>query len=275
MPGQRSPRRGTAWGSVLVIMPTFNEKDSLERVARHLLATVAGVDILVVDDASPDGTGAIADAIAKSDPRVHVLHRKAREGLGRAYLAGFDWARNHDYEFVVEMDADGSHPAEALPRMLDALIVGNPRPGLVIGSRWIEGGSVVNWPKRREWLSRGANRYARRALRIPTHDVTAGYRALPINVVDEVDGSIDSHGYSFQIEMTLRVFEAGYPIVEVPIEFREREAGYSKMSGSIVFEAMSRVTRWGLARRLGSGAARKRNGAAVGSRDASSESSGS
>jgi dolichol-phosphate mannosyltransferase len=249
MPGKRSHRRGPAWGRVVVIMPTFNESDSLDRVARHLLATVPGVDLLVVDDASPDGTGQIADALANADKRVHVLHRTGREGLGPAYIAGFAWARDNDYEIVVEMDADGSHPAESLPAMLDALLDTDPRPGVVIGSRWIKGGSVVNWPKRREWLSRSANVYARRALRIPAHDITAGYRAYPINVVDEIDSNIDSRGYAFQIEMTLRVFDAGYSIVEVPIVFKEREAGHSKMSRSIVFEAMSRVTRWGLARR--------------------------
>ena len=264
MPRQNPANRGTGWGRVLVIMPTFNETDSLERVARHLLDTVAGVDLLVVDDNSPDGTGALADALAKADKRVHVLHRTERAGLGPAYIAGFDWARNHDYEFVVEMDADGSHPAETLPQMLDALLT-TPRPGLVIGSRWIEGGSVVNWPKRREWLSRGANIYARRALRIPAHDVTAGFRAYPIGVVDEIDGNIDSRGYAFQIEMTLRVYDAGYPIVEVPIVFKEREAGHSKMSRAIVIEAMSRVTRWGLARRF-----RTKDSRSVGSRAASS-----
>ena len=273
MPGTRSHRNHPAWGSVLVIMPTFNEAASLDRVARHLLATVPGVDLLVVDDASPDGTGAIADALAKDDRRVHVLHRSERAGLGPAYIAGFAWARHRDYEIVVEMDADGSHPAETLPAMLDALIGTTPRPGVVIGSRWVEGGSVVNWPKRREWLSRSANVYARRALRIPAHDITAGYRAYPINVVDEIDHRIDSRGYAFQIEMTLRVFDAGYSIVEVPIVFKEREAGHSKMSRSIVFEAMSRVTRWGLSRRMQSrrfrSRGRKTQRRSGGSRDAS------
>ncbi len=250
MPGLRSRRREISWGRVLVIMPTFNEAESLDSVARHLLATVPKVDLLVVDDSSPDGTGGIADALAKSDKRVHVLHRTERAGLGPAYIAGFGWARDHDYEIVVEMDADGSHPAETLPAMLNALLETTPRPGVVIGSRWIDGGAVVNWPKHREWLSRGANRYARLALRIPARDVTAGYRAYPMNVIDEIDHNVNSRGYAFQIEMTLRVFDAGYSIVEVPIVFKEREAGYSKMSRSIVAEAMSRVTRWGLARRF-------------------------
>jgi dolichol-phosphate mannosyltransferase len=238
------------WGRVLVIMPTYNESESLGRVAGRLLETVAGVDLLVVDDNSPDGTGAIADDLANSDARVHVLHREGRGGLGRAYVAGFDWAIGHGYEVVVEMDADGSHPADRLPAMLDALSA-EPRPGLVIGSRWIRGGSVVNWPKRREILSRGANAYARVALGVPARDITAGFRAYPTAVLRTLSTRVDSRGYSFQIEMTLRVFDAGLPIVEVPIEFREREAGVSKMSSSIVFEAMSRVTRWGLARRFG------------------------
>lgn len=238
-----------AWGRVLVITPTYNEIESLERVIRHLIETVAGVDVLIVDDDSPDGTGALADSLA-ADPRIHVLHRGEREGLGRAYVAGFGWALEHDYDVVVEMDADGSHPAEALPAMLDALVTGTPRPGLVIGSRWMRGGSVVNWPKYREALSRTANRYARFMLRVPAFDITAGFRAYPRDVLEQVSHDVDSRGYSFQIEMTLRVFDLGRTIVEVPIEFRERESGRSKMSSGIVVEAMSRVTRWGLSRRI-------------------------
>jgi dolichol-phosphate mannosyltransferase len=239
-----------SWGRVLVIMPTYNEIDNLGRVAGHLLKTVPGVDLLVVDDQSPDGTGALADSLAVANPRVSVLHRVSREGLGRAYLAGFAWARSAGYETVVEMDADGSHPAETLPAMLDALSQ-TPRPGLVIGSRWIPGGAVVNWPRSRLLLSRAANAYARLALRMPTHDITAGYRAYPLDVVTAITSDISSRGYSFQIEMALRVFDAGYPIVEIPIVFREREAGSSKMSSTIVIEAMTGVTRWGLRRRFG------------------------
>jgi dolichol-phosphate mannosyltransferase len=230
-------------------MPTFNELDSLAGVVGHLLKTVRDVDVLVVDDNSPDGTGPLADTIASDNPSVHVLHRDHRDGLGRAYLAGFAWARAHDYDVVVEMDADGSHPAETLPAILDALSE-SPRPGLVIGSRWIPGGSVVNWPRRRLLLSRAANAYARAALRLPVHDITAGYRAYPIDVVMAISSDISSRGYSFQIEMALRVFDAGYRIVEVPIVFREREAGSSKMNSGIVLEAMTGVTRWGLRRRF-------------------------
>jgi dolichol-phosphate mannosyltransferase len=246
-PGSEHP---AAWGRVLVITPTYNEIESLGGVARHLLETVPAVDLLVVDDNSPDGTGALADELA-TEPRIHVLHRESREGLGRAYVAGFAWALERGYDVVVEMDADGSHPAESLPAMLDALTSATPKPGLVIGSRWVSGGSVVNWPKSRELLSRAANTYARIALHVPTHDITAGFRAYPAEVLRLISAHVDSRGYSFQIEMTLRVVDAGLPVVEVPIVFREREAGRSKMSSSIVFEAMSRVTRWGLARRFG------------------------
>jgi dolichol-phosphate mannosyltransferase len=238
------------WGRVVVIMPTYNEIDSLPGVAGHLLETVPGVDLLVVDDQSPDGTGAVADLLAAENPRAHVLHRPNREGLGPAYLAGFAWARDAGYDVVVEMDADGSHPAETLPAMLDALGT-TPRPGLVIGSRWMRGGSVVNWPRSRLLLSRTANLYARLALRMSTRDITAGYRAYPIDVVTAISSDVSSHGYSFQIEMALRVFDLGLPIVEVPIVFREREAGSSKMSSSIVREAMIGVTRWGWQRRFG------------------------
>jgi dolichol-phosphate mannosyltransferase len=253
VPG-KSPAR---WGRVVVIMPTYNEIDSLAKVASHLLTTVPGVDLLIVDDQSPDGTGALADTLAAADGRIHVLHRATREGLGPAYLAGFGWAATAGYDTVVEMDADGSHPAETLPAMLDAL-GGTPRPGLVIGSRWMRGGSVVNWPRSRLLLSRTANLYARIALGMPTRDITAGYRAYPIDVLAAISSDVSSHGYSFQIEMALRVFDLGLPIVEVPIVFREREAGTSKMSSSIVREAMIGVTRWGWQRRFGAGRRRSR-----------------
>jgi dolichol-phosphate mannosyltransferase len=245
------PELVEGWGRVLVIMPTYNEAANLENVAGHLLRTVKGVDVLVVDDSSPDGTGELADRLASVDARIHVLHRSEKEGLGRAYLAGFAWARAAGYDVVVEMDADGSHPAETLPAMLDALAGNMPRPGLVIGSRWIRGGSVQNWPRRRLFLSRSANIYARIALGMPVYDITAGFRAYPIDVVTKLATDVDSHGYSFQIEMALRVFEAGLPIVEVPIVFREREAGSSKMSRGVVVEAMAGVTRWGLQRVFG------------------------
>lgn len=244
-----------AWGRVVVIVPTYNEIDSLERVLSLLLRTVSGVDVMIVDDASPDGTGDLADRLAASDPRVSVLHRAGKGGLGSAYLEGFAAAAGAGYDVVVEMDADGSHPAETLPTILDALVAtparpGTPTPGLVIGSRWIPGGSVVNWPPHRLWLSRVANRYARAVLRLPVSDSTGGYRAYPTAVANAVGAHVSSLGYAFQIEMALGVHDAVLPIVEVPITFREREAGRSKMSGAIVVEAMTRVTRWGLRRSL-------------------------
>ncbi len=248
-------RSHPSWGRVLVIMPTFNEIDSLTQVSGHVLEVVAEVDLLVVDDNSPDGTGTLADELAERHPRLHVLHRTGRDGLGRAYLAGFAWAAANGYDTVVEMDADGSHPAETLPAILDALAA-NPRAGLVIGSRWIPGGAVVNWPRSRLLLSRVDNAYARVALRVPAHDITAGYRAYPIAVAIGASSGIGSRGYSFQIEMALNVFEAGHSILEVPIVFREREAGSSKMSPSIVVEAMLGVTLWGLQRRFGGRRAR-------------------
>lgn len=235
---------------VLVITPTYNEIESLQATVLKLFAAASDVDLLVVDDASPDGTGDLADLLAASDPRISVLHREAKDGLGQAYLAGFDLAISRGYRIVVEMDADGSHPAVALPAMLAALQA-DPEVGLAIGSRWIPGGKVVNWPIGRWILSRGANVYARLALRVPVHDVTAGYRAYRSEVLAAIDRRrIDSRGYCFQIDMTLRTFDAGWKIVEVPIEFREREAGVSKMSRSIVLEAMRRVTVWGVRRRI-------------------------
>lgn len=235
---------------VLVITPTFNEIESLETTVAAVRSAAPDADILVVDDASPDGTGAMADRLAADDPQLHVLHRAAKDGLGRAYLAGFAWAAERGYDVVVEMDADGSHPADALPAML-AMLRSDPTIGLVIGSRWIAGGAVVDWPMHRRLLSTGANRYARLALAIPVHDITAGYRAYRRVALDGLDMSaVDSRGYCFQIDLTIRTFDAGWGIREVPITFRERVAGVSKMSGGIVAEAMRKVTWWGLSRRF-------------------------
>ena len=235
---------------VVVITPTFNEIESLAATVSTVRASAPNVDILVVDDASPDGTGALADRLAASDPRVHVLHRAAKDGLGRAYLAGFAWATDLGYDVVVEMDADGSHPADALPAMLTVLR-SDTNVGLVIGSRWIPGGTVVDWPIHRRLLSTGANHYARIALGVPVHDITAGFRAYRRVVLDGLDlSTVDSRGYCFQIDLTIRTFDAGWGIREVPITFRERAAGVSKMSGGIVVEAMRRVTWWGFTRRL-------------------------
>lgn len=234
-------------GRALVVVPTYDEAESLERVLTALLAAVPDVDVLVVDDDSPDGTGDIADRIAARDPRVSVLHRTARDGLGRAYLAGFAVAGERGYELVVEMDADGSHPADTLPAMLEAAA----EAGLVIGSRWVPGGRVVDWPAARRWLSRTGNAYARVALGIPVRDATAGYRVYRLTALDRMHlGDVHSRGYCFQIDMALRALDAGVRVVEVPITFREREAGRSKMSTGIIVEAMLRVTGWAVTRRL-------------------------
>lgn len=235
----------------LVVIPTYNEAESIARTIATLLETVPEVSVLVVDDASPDGTGAIVEGLAKTDPRVAILHRTGREGLGHAYLAGFRLALDDrveaggGYDAIVEMDADGSHPASALPAILAALRTHD----LVIGSRWTAGGSVANWPRHREWLSRAANTYARIALRIRVRDSTAGYRAFRASTLRRIDlAHVESRGYCFQIDMTLRVIDAGLSVAEVPITFTDRVAGHSKMSGSIVVEAMLRVTGWGIQR---------------------------
>lgn len=246
MPSVRAPRPGR----VLVVTPTYDEVDNLAPTIAALRSSGAACDILVVDDASPDGTGELADRIAEADPGVHVLHRTAKDGLGRAYLAGFAWALAHGYDVIVEFDADGSHPADALPAML-ACLEADPGTGLVIGSRWVPGGRLVDWPASRRLLSRAANAYARMMLRLPVRDVTAGYRAYRATVLEQIAHQVvDSRGYCFQIDLTIRTHDAGWRIREVPITFRERRAGSSKMSGGVVVEAMWRVTVWGL-RRLG------------------------
>ena len=232
---------------VVVIIPTFNEIDNLETAIAAVHA-VADVDVLVVDDNSPDGTGAVADRLAAADPRVSVLHRPERAGLGQAYLAGFRRALETGYRVLVEMDSDGSHPAESLPELLTRLD-GDDRPGLVIGSRWVVGGRVVDWPRHRRLLSEGANSYARLALGFAVRDSTGGYRAYRADVLRAIPlDDVQSHGYCFQIDMTRRTLDAGFGVAEVPITFRDRLSGTSKMSTGIVVEAMWRVTVWGLAR---------------------------
>lgn len=235
----------------LVIVPTYNERDNIRATVAAVLDAAPDAHLLIVDDSSPDGTGAIADELAATDTRIEVLHRAEKQGLGAAYVAGFTWALERDFGVVVEMDADGSHPASALPALLTAVDGG---AALAIGSRWVPGGSVVNWPRRREAISRAGNWYARSMLRLRVRDVTAGYRAFPAGVLRSIHtDSLHSRGYCFQIETTLRVHDAGGRIVEVPIEFREREHGESKMSTGIVAEAMLKVTQWGLARLVGLG----------------------
>ena len=208
------------------------------------------MQVLIVDDASPDGTGAIADALAAADRRIHVLHRSAKQGLGAAYLAGFAWAIGHDYDTIVEMDADGSHAPEELPRLLDALADAD----LVLGSRWVTGGSVHNWPASRKALSRLGNLYTRAALGLPLKDATGGYRAFRATTLTGIDlAEVSSAGYCFQVDLAWRAVQAGFRVVEVPISFVEREHGESKMSADIVREALWNTTRWGGPAPAGSG----------------------
>lgn len=236
---------------VVVVIPTYDEALNLETTVRAVVTSLPAARILVVDDASPDGTGRIADRLARDDARVQVLHRSGRRGLGAAYLAGFAQllAETPPPEVIIEMDADGSHPAEVLPALVASL--DRVEVGLVIGSRWIPGGRVEDWPWHRRLISRLGNGYARVMLRLPVQDATAGFRAYRREaLVAALAGPVDSQGYCFQIDLARRVADAGYPIVETPITFRERRHGRSKMSGRIVLEAMVRVTRWGLQLRL-------------------------
>lgn len=235
---------------VLVVTPTYDEAGSIAATVAAVLAATPEAHVLVVDDASPDGTGEIADRLAAADPRITVLHRAGKEGLGRAYVAGFDVALARGYDVIVEMDADGSHPASALPSLLAALAA-DPTTGLAIGSRYVPGGGLADWAAGRRLLSRAGNAYARALLRLRVRDVTAGYRAYRAEVLRGMPlHEIDSRGYCFQIDMTLRTLDAGWGVVERPIEFRERTAGRSKMSRAIVVEAMLRVTVWGVGRAL-------------------------
>ncbi|GAB3988137.1 polyprenol monophosphomannose synthase [Nocardioides marmoraquaticus] len=232
----------------LVVIPTYNELENLPIIVERTLAVDDRLDVLVVDDASPDGTGQLADALAMRSPRVHVLHRFGKEGLGAAYLAAFGWALERDYDTVVEMDADGSHRPEQLPRLYAALGAG---ADLVLGSRWVPGGGVENWPRRREVLSRGGNWYVRRALRLPLRDATGGFRVFRADTLRRLAlDDVDSTGYCFQVDLARRVVRAGMVVSEVPIDFTERELGVSKMTGSIVREALWRVTAWGIRDRV-------------------------
>ena len=232
----------------LVVVPTYNEAQNIELVIDRVRASVPSLDVLVVDDNSPDGTGELADKAARADSQVHVLHRESKLGLGPAYLAGFAWGMARDYDVLIEMDADGSHLPEQLPRLLEAL----PSADLVLGSRWVKGGRVVNWPRRRKLLSRGGNLYARIALGLPLHDATGGFRAFRRATLQGIDlETVASQGYCFQIDLARRVLEAGYRVVEVPITFVEREYSESKMSGAIVRESLVMVTTWGLQHRAG------------------------
>ncbi len=239
-------RRYGPLGRTLVIIPTYNEAENIKPIVSRVRAAVPEADILVADDNSPDGTGKLADELACTDDQVHVLHRKGKEGLGAAYLAGFRWGMEHDYGVLVEMDADGSHQPEELPRLLTAL----KSADLVLGSRWVPGGRVVNWPKSREMISRGGSTYSRLMLGLRTRDVTGGYRAFRTETLKGIGlDEVASQGYCFQVDLARRSIEAGYQVVEVPITFVDREVGDSKMSRDILVEALWRVTAWGVTTR--------------------------
>ncbi len=229
-------------GRIVVIIPTYNERENVELIVGRVRSALPEVDVLIADDNSPDGTGALAERMSKRDANVHVMHRLGKDGLGAAYLAGFQWALENSYDVIVEMDADGSHKPEELHRLLDALRTAD----LVLGSRWVEGGAVVNWPKSREFLSRGGSLYTRLALGVPIRDVTGGYRAFRASTLRRLQlHSVGSAGYVFQVDLANRAVKSGLTVVEVPITFEERELGTSKMDNRIVREALWRVTVWG------------------------------
>jgi dolichol-phosphate mannosyltransferase len=232
-----------------VIIPTYNERENLPLIVGRVHQASPEVHILIVDDGSPDGTGQLADELALADPdRVHVMHRTSKAGLGAAYLAGFAWGLGRGYSVLVEMDADGSHAPEELSRLLDAVDAG---ADLAIGSRYVAGGTVRNWPVRRLVLSKTANTYSRLLLGVGIHDITAGYRAYRREVLEKIDlSAVDSKGYCFQIDLTWRAVNNGFTVVEVPITYTERELGVSKMSGSNIREAMFKVAEWGIRGRL-------------------------
>jgi dolichol-phosphate mannosyltransferase len=233
-------------GRVLMVVPTYDERENLAWIVGRLRAAVPTADVLVVDDGSPDGTGELADDLAEADPQVSVLHRTEKTGLGAAYLHGFRVALERGYDVVGEMDADGSHQPEQLPLLLDALRDAD----LVIGSRWVPGGSVVNWPLTRKALSVGGNLYARVLLGIPLRDVTAGFRLFRRGALESIDlDSVRSAGYIFQTDLAFRTVRAGLRVVEVPIEFVERVRGESKMSRDVATESLLRITTWGLRER--------------------------
>ncbi len=225
----------------LAVIPTFNEAANLRELAHELLAAEPSLELLVVDDASPDGTGALAEALAHESPRVHVLHRDARRGLGTAYVAGFQWGLARPYDSFLEIDADFSHAPRDVPRLLAALREGAE---LAIGSRYVRGGAVEGWGLGRHLLSRGGSLYARALLHVPVRDLTSGFKAYSRTALQAIDvGSLRSNGYSFQIETTQRALHAGLSVVELPVVFVDRRVGRSKMSLGIFLEAITVVWR--------------------------------
>ena len=224
--------------SLLIVVPTYNERDSLPLLIPALRETVPEAHILVVDDSSPDGTGALADEMAAGDSAVQVLHRTAKDGLGRAYIAGFTWGLEHGYQRLIQMDADLSHDPRYLPAMLEA----SRTHDMVLGSRYVPGGGTLNWGWGRRMLSRGGSLYARTILGLPIRDLTGGFKCWQRHVLEDIGlATVHSNGYSFQIEMTYRALLRGHSITEIPIVFADRVEGHSKMSKRIVFEAMGMV----------------------------------
>jgi dolichol-phosphate mannosyltransferase len=242
---ENSPNR-----SVVVIIPTYNERENLARILDRVRVSVPDAHVLVVDDNSPDGTGTLADELAAEDAHIHVLHRSEKKGLGAAYITGFRWALDEGFGAVVEMDADGSHQPEQLRFLLAAL----DRSDLVIGSRWVPGSYVINWPKSRQLLSKSGNAYARFMLGTGQgtglHDLTAGYRVYRDTALRRIGlENLQAQGYSFQVELTVRALRAGLVVIELPITFVQRAIGSSKMNGAIVVEALWRITQWGVTER--------------------------
>ena len=225
----------------LVCVPTYNERANLPLIVPAILAQDPRLEVLVIDDGSPDGTGDLADELATADPRVNVLHRSAKQGLGRAYLAGFEWGLERGYDFIFEMDADFSHDPAFLPRFIEAIRSAD----IVIGSRYKQGVNVINWPISRLLLSLGANQYARVVTGLPITDSTGGFKCFRRKVLEAIDfGRVRSNGYAFQIEMSYRAWRKGFTLVEIPIVFTDRVEGHSKMSRRIVREAIWMV--WSL-----------------------------
>jgi dolichol-phosphate mannosyltransferase len=225
----------------LVCLPTYQERENLAPIVEAILAASPALEVLVIDDDSPDGTGRLADELAARDPRVNVLHRKVKEGLGKAYLAGFGWALARDYELVLEMDADFSHDPKYLPALLERA----KEADLVLGSRYVPGGGTVNWGLGRRLLSRGGGLYARTILGVRVRDLTGGFKCFRREVLEAIDlGTVECSGYAFQIELTYRAIRRGFRVVEVPIVFADRRVGQSKMSRRIVLEAVRKV--WGM-----------------------------